>query len=281
MLPSLDLQERDLSILRGLFECRVMTAAHIAALHFNDSKGAAKNRLQKLKVAALIGERRRRVYEPSILFLTKAAFQLLKEHGVTNEYPAIEWAQLERRVAVSDLTLRHELLVMDVKAAFTSAARKTAHLTVKEFTTWPYLIQFRAKPRGGAEILTKPDGFIRIHEQSANGSSEHTFFLEVDRSTETLDTLATKAACYLSYYQSGEFAIRCGGVSTDYKAYPFRVLIVCKSKERGENAAKRLLQNNPPILTQCMFATLSETCAQPLAAIWSTPAKPLERMTLL
>jgi hypothetical protein len=47
-LFSIYLQKRDLALLRGLFESRVMTAGHIATLHFDNKPEAAKKRLQKL-----------------------------------------------------------------------------------------------------------------------------------------------------------------------------------------------------------------------------------------
>ena len=78
-------------------------------------------------------------------------------------------------------------------------------------------------------MLVKPDGFIRIHEAEADdGLSEHTFFLELDRSTETLDTLVSRALCYLDYYKSGNFAVRNGGKPTAFREYPFRVLMVLR-----------------------------------------------------
>ena len=82
-------QARDFAVLRTLFESRVMTTEHIAALHFDGRKEAAKKRLQKLKSAKLIAERARQVNEPSVLFLTRQAFALLHEHGVLKEYPPI------------------------------------------------------------------------------------------------------------------------------------------------------------------------------------------------
>lgn len=56
---SIDLQERDIAILRSLFECRVMTAAHIAALRFKGKQEYTKKRLQDLKSTGLVGERKR------------------------------------------------------------------------------------------------------------------------------------------------------------------------------------------------------------------------------
>jgi hypothetical protein len=142
---------------------------------------------------------------------------------------------------------------------------------VAEFSTWPALYQFKACRPSGERVTVKPDGFIRIHETEAGGLSEHTFFLEVDRSTETLDVLAQRCHCYLDYYRSGGFAICNGSSRGEYKEFPFRVIVVCKSTERRDNLAGRLLQNSPPIGTQVWLATTAQVVNDPLAAIWLRP----------
>src|SRR5690349_14639011 len=114
---SVSLQGRDFSLLRSLFESRVMTTDHAAAIYFDGKNEAAKKRLQKLKVAGLVGERPRRAFEPSVLFLTRKGLELLQEQGVLAQYPAFSLPALDRRARVSDLTIRHELEVMDVKTA--------------------------------------------------------------------------------------------------------------------------------------------------------------------
>ena len=53
-------QEFDFALLRGLLEYRVMTAGHITVLFFDGKKEAANKRLQKLKAAGFIGERKRK-----------------------------------------------------------------------------------------------------------------------------------------------------------------------------------------------------------------------------
>ena len=264
-------QDRDLDLLRGLFESRIMTAAHIAALYFNGSGEAAKKRLQKLKAAGMIGERMRSVSEPRILFLTSKAIELLRERGILAQYPTV--VTNGKRTQVSELTIRHELQVMDVKAAFCAALRERKTLTVAEFSTWPALHQFEIVDRiKRTNIVVKPDGFIRLHEQEKNGAtSEHTFFLELDRSTETQDTIATKARSYLEHYQSGGFAVQNGATRADYKKFPFRVLLIFQNAERRNNAAERLLLNNPPILTHSYLTTFAEFIAEPLGNVWVRP----------
>ena len=118
----------------------------------------------------------------------------------------------------------------------------------------------------------KPDGFIRIHEKESDGGlSEHTFFLEVDRSSESQEILAAKGHCYLDYYRSGGFAKKHGASASAYKEFPFRVLFVLKTEERRDNAAKRLLQNSPPIFSQVWLTTMNEITENPLVEIWVRP----------
>ncbi len=269
---SFSLQERDLGLLRALLECRIMTAAHAAILHFDGRTEAAKKRLQKLKAAALIAERRRQVNEPSVLFLSRAGLTLLADRGVLDGYPALSMASFEKRSQVSDLTIRHELAVMDTKAAFHRVLRSDPVFSVAEFGTWPRLYQFEATTPTGAETMVRPDGFIRIHEKEADGGlSEHCFFLEVDRSSETVDTLVSRAYAYLDFYKSGGFAERNGASASSFREYPFRVLMVFKTAERRNNVAERLLQNIPPILTQVCLSTADEVTSDPLGAVWIRP----------
>ena len=254
-----------------------MTLEHMAAFYFDERKEAAKKRVQKLKAAGLLNERPRRVNEPSVHFLTAKAFKLLAEHGHLAEYPRFSQSTLEKRAQVSALTLKHELEIMDVKAALCAAFAKTTAFKVVEFSTWPLLYEFTARrPAIGnapsSDVLVKPDGFIRIHEQEPDGGlSEHTFFLEVDRSTETQDTLALRAACYNDYYRTGGLAVRNGEPASAYKDFPFRVLFILKSAERRDNTAERLLRNTPPVLTQVLLTTMDELITSPLGSIWIRP----------
>jgi hypothetical protein len=275
-MPSLPilLQNRDVALLRGFFESRVMTTAHATALYFDKKTDAANKRLQKLKATGFIGERPRRAFAPAILFLTRKGLKQLQDEGVLTEYPSFALAALERRARVSDLTIRHELEVMDVKTAFHAAIKTTKTFTIAEFSTWPLLNEFSAYRPGydSAEVPVKPDGFIRIHETDDDGARfEHGFFLEVDRSNEVQETIVAKAGCYLDYYKRGGFAVRNGATRDDYKKFPFRVLMVFKSAERRNNTAIRLLQNTPPILTLAYLSTLEEVTNDPTGAIWIRP----------
>jgi hypothetical protein len=266
------LQDRDLFLLRDLLESRVMTLAHIAVHHFGGRAEAAKKRIQRLKTEGLLAERRRRQYEPSVLGLTAAAFALLKEHGDLDGYPSMSEAAWLRRSQVSDATIRHELAVMDVRAAFAREIAKTMELSCTSIVTWPRLIEFPVIRPAGESMLVRPDALVRIREKGSDGDAEHTFFLEVDRSSESLDTLAAKATDYREHYRSGDFARRNGGTVESRSEHPFRVLFALKSAERRNNIAERLLLIDPPILQMVMLGVFDDVVKDPLGAVWTCPA---------
>src|SRR5207249_4391864 len=108
-LRAVQLQDRDIALLRGLFESRILTVNQAAALYFEESLPAAQKRLGKLKAAGLIGERPRRSYDPSILFLTRRAFHVLCDGAHVLDYPQLSWANFEKRARISPLTLSHEI----------------------------------------------------------------------------------------------------------------------------------------------------------------------------
>lgn len=268
-----ELQDRDVALLKGLFESRLMTLSQATAIHFGGKHEAAKKRIQKLKAAGFLAERPRRAYDPSILFLTRKAFTALADGGYLDDYPALAWQNMEKRARVSELTLRHELAVMDFKAAVFTAAAKLPTLSVAEFSTWPLLYEFQASPGEGAKSMTtRPDGFIRIHEREADASlSEHSFFLEVDRSTEVLDTLVTRCQCYRDFYRKGGLAVRNGRPRSEFEQFPFRVLIIVRNAERRNNLCERLLSLRSPILSQVWLTTFRDATIEPLGGIWTRP----------
>lgn len=271
-------QERDFAILRGLYESRVMNIGHIAALYFDDHLDAARKRIQKLKQAGLIRDRVRGYSEAAAMLLTKKGFDFLKQHDRLDGFPVITDAEFESRSRVSSLTIRHELAVMDVKAAFIAALSKLPNVKIVQCTTWPRLSQFRVRQPsttgyGSSEVTVKPDGFLCIHERDANRIAEHNLYFEIDRGTESQRVLAEKAACYRAHYSSGQFAESCGGNRGEFEKYPFRVLAVFKTTERRDNAIKQLLRLNPPIKTMVWLAVMAEILANPLGLTWTRPTE--------
>jgi hypothetical protein len=265
-----ELSDRDWDLLRDLFESRVMTLRHVARLYFPGLKDMPKKRVQKLKAAGLVAERERtHVSQPSVLQLTKKAYEVLRKKRKLEEYPQIGF---ENRGKLSELKLKHELEVMDVKAALKPAIDGTERFEVVQFSTWPFLYEFKACDPRGMLVPTQPDAFIRVHETLLEGGvEEHYFFLEVDRSEEGQLVLAERAHCYGDFYRNGGFAARFGGTIETKKDYGFRVLITCKTEERRNNLAERLLLNTPPVHSQVWITTTAQLTENPLGPIWIRP----------
>jgi hypothetical protein len=202
-----------------------------------------------------------------MLFLSQKAFRHLIEQGHISDYPKLSTAAYEKRTRVSALTLRHEIEVNDVKAAFAKAVRIANLLQLAQFSTWPTLFQFWGYTRRGQRVRVQPDGFLRIRQ----GDEEYSFFLEVDRSSESHWRIAEKIECYLDFYRRGGLALRNGRPKNDYKEFPFRVLVIFRNAERRNNAAERLIAHQPSILSIVALTTIDEVRTDPLGPIWIRP----------
>jgi hypothetical protein len=184
---------------------------------------------------------------------------------------------MEKRARVSPFTLRHELDVLSSKAALMSALRATSQPRVTEFSTWPRLFSFKARqqtPDGYGRLVTmKPDAFVRIPKTGADDATAQqlSFYLELDRSTETQQNLRGRASGYLDFYRSGGFAQRCGHPREHFRQFPFRVLWIFRNAERRNNAAESFLRHHPPILTMAWLTTFDELVNDPLGDIWIRP----------
>lgn len=268
----IEIQDRDISLLKDLFVSRIMSLSHIAALHFDGKSEAAKKRVQKLKAAGYISERPRKAREPSALSLTKEALVYLDNHLHLSLYPRLSIPAFDRRSRMSELTIRHELEVMDAKASLVPAVEKSPGMKVVDFTKWPKMIEFDVPIRSKGVVRVKPDGFLRAEEtNAAQEVYEYALYLEVDRGTETLDTLTERADCYREHYASGGYALSRGGTKSDREAIPFRVPVVLPGEARRDNIVLKFLTLNPPIETQVWLTTRHELLSDPLGAIWVRP----------
>lgn len=270
---TLKIQPRDLLVLGGLLDSRVLLLKHIAALFFDGRVDAAKKRVHRLKAAGLIRERPRGPRERSVLHLAKAGFEILQQQHALPDDRRLIWLSLLRRMQVSVLTVAHELEVADVRAALCAAIAKTHTLRVTMFSTWPAHHRFSIlEPATGERCTVEPDGYIGVAQERADGRRrDHSFFLEVDRSTESVERVVRQVGRYRTYYTSGGFAKRNGCPPDDYTRHPFRVLLVLKSAARRDHVARALLELSPPVLSQAWLTTHAEITASPLAEIWIEP----------
>jgi hypothetical protein len=259
------LQERDVSLLVDLLESRVLSLDHIHTLHFPEKYEMAKKRVRRLKAAGYLTERPRRIGEPSMLHLTWKGYSALRTGGHVGEDAALSPQTFTRRMGVSAQMLAHELMIGDVKSAFTTAVGNSERFSDLNFDVWPRRYEFVVN-RDNRRVTVKPDGHIRFVEKNDSEEFEYHYFFEADTGSETLDRVVEKCV----NYRRGGYAVFCGGTEDEYKSHPFRVLVVCQSEKRRNNLAERLLQVDPPFSTMILLTTLADCVADTLGQIWMT-----------
>jgi Replication-relaxation len=264
--------DRDVRVLRELFDSRLLTTSQLAAIHFDARIEAAKQRLHHLKKAKLItGRARISPAEPQPIKLTRDGFQWLRDHAGLDDYPRLSWGSMRVRLSVSDLTLRHELAVGDVKAAFYNHARKHEGVTIDRFVTWPRLLRFKNPDARSSQKLVSPDGFTRMSMAIAEQSVRYDCFLEIDRGTETIGRILARAVAYVQHYKGGAYAKRLGGDPNRPHEYPFRVLWTFPSRSRLRNFAEACRKSTPPILKMHWLAVQADVVTDPFSDIWVRP----------
>ncbi len=212
---NLHLTARDRAVLIGLFEARVFTLKQLAKLYFEDRYEMTKKRLQKLKAAGYVRALNRAPFQPSALVLAKKGFLAVRHAEELARYPEIPWNTFYKRTQIADSTLRHELAVSEVRVALLSTIRERNDLELLELTTWPWQINFEARfpvKRDGftykKAMTIRPDGLLRLKHRLPNGSSRDlTFYLEIDRSTESQTQLLKKASGYIAHRNQEPFQV--------------------------------------------------------------------------
>jgi hypothetical protein len=283
-VEDLELQPRDIRLLLDLFEGRIIRIREAAALYYDGSDDVAKRRLRYMAEAGLLKDvpnKSEKGKPPVVYAFAVGAFRLLTEHGVLQGFSPKEWDQkLRKRFTMAASTLEHELAILEVRAAMVPAIDTHPGHKVMEFGTWPEAFAFKTKlvEEGKVRTVTqKPDGYLCIAKHGLDGRRAFLhFFIEVDRGTEELKTLASKAERYREHYRSGGFADWLGQPRGSYRAHPFRVLMVLPSSERAANVARAIGASK-----QVWISTHQDVRTNPLGAIWTVPGISTERRCAL
>lgn len=235
--PVLHLTQRDLEIIRAVYEYRALTTPQVEALLFpGGTKGKTNTcrlRLKKLfhngylwrSEMPAIGK------APLVYRIDREALPLLSVI-LDIEPEEIDWHPRERVIPN-----QHLLKTNDVRIAINLAA--AAHgLVIEQWLDDRTLKRTHAKdqvtivgPKGGKKQVTViPDGYFRLWYPDKEKRAH--FFLEVDLATEVGQAsqwgrrdFATKMRKYTTYFYSGLFQRR-------YKAKTARVLTVTTSDRR-------------------------------------------------
>jgi hypothetical protein len=197
-----------LAIVRQVGELRLMSARQLQAIHFPDAdhgsqSGATRARqraLKRLLRDGLLMQLERRIggvragSAGLVLALGGVGQRVLALDG-----PRRRWYEPTARFV--DHTLAMAQLVVDV-----TLAARAGRLDVLEQQAEPRCWREFAGIVG--RLLLRPDAFLVL----GSGDYELRWFIEIDRASESLPTIARKCRLYADYYQSGAEQAKSGGV---------------------------------------------------------------------
>jgi hypothetical protein len=224
-----ELQDGDIELLHSVYQLRIATIDHLAALS-GRSVRALWGRLLKLK------ERRyltsvARFMQKQVYAIGSAARPVLIEHG----YAPQDFAA--RRIRHNELTeigIRHSLFVADIHARMLLPTH-TGPITLADWqegsTLWDSVVTRRDNP----PIPVRPDAYFILRQADRpEGKNKVHVFLEADRSTMSHERMATKIAGYLAYYEQGGYRQKYPGMRA------FIVATVTQTRKRAHELRKDL-----------------------------------------
>jgi hypothetical protein len=195
------LTDRDLEVLRSLYQLRLLTARQVQRLHvFGESSSTRTRRtralLQRLSDLSVVVRLERRIggVQPGstahVYGLSGLGLAVLDVQGPYGRRRRTVWE-------TKPYFARHVLTVSELCVALAERTR-TDHVELIAFDGEPACWRRFSGPAGAAVTL-KPDAFMQV----GIGEFERHAFVEVDMATESLPTVARKCQSYEAYWRSG------------------------------------------------------------------------------
>lgn len=266
-----EIQKRDLDIIKEVLESRFLTTSQIQALFFG-SASACKLRLQKLYHSGIL----QRIFAPvsygsseAVYCPTRKGVNLLIKSG---EVEKEEISFRPKQNKVSNRKIQHELDINDIKIALTLKvaeikdfylrpehpnSKKRPNLsTLKKIFCWKRGSSTWDKVRNPKKQKRK---HLPVRPDLVFSLNETAYFLEVDRGTMTLGRFQRKLRGYREYFSDGRFRSK-------YSVDDFRVLTTAPSERRRNNLLERAIKEQG--MVKCLFAVFDELIESPFGKVW-------------
>ncbi len=193
------LSERDLAIIRQVAELRLMSARQIQEIHFPDvehENDAAAMRARQRVLGRLCRDRLLISLERRIGGIRAGSAGLVLALGPVGQRVLTDDGRRRRSYEPTLRFVDHTLAIAQLIVDLSVAARRG----------WLDMLDAQAEPQswrqfsglGGRRVL-RPDAFLAL----GVGEYELRWFVEVDRSSESLPVVLRKCRLYADYYQSG------------------------------------------------------------------------------
>jgi hypothetical protein len=202
------LSERDLAILRQVAGLRLMSARQIQAVHFPDDEHdneAAATRARQRVLERLTRDRLLTRLERRIGGVRAGSAGFVLALGPVGQRVLAAGGPRRRTYEPSYRFVDHTLAIAQLLVDLTVAARRGL---VEVLDTQAEPQSWRAFPGIGGRHCLRPDAFVVL----GSGEYELRWFIEVDRSSESMPVVVRKCRLYAEYYQSGREQAAHGGV---------------------------------------------------------------------
>jgi len=250
------LSERDLAIVATLDRLRLASSLQIERLHQADSNAVANARqirriLQKLVRLGVLIRLDRRI--GGVRAGSSAYVYALDVGGqrIASASGPAGGSRLRRPWTPGYAFLAHRLAITELYVELVEAER-SGSCDLLAYDAEPLSWRRFPRPEGGYLTL-KPDAFLRL----GLGQFEDSYFVEIDRGTESLPAVGRKLLAYRRHWQSGREQARLG-------VYP-RVLFVVHDATRRE-AIMDLIRRQPAEAQPLFDVVLEDAALSTLTA---------------
>lgn len=270
----LQLQHRDMELLRELGECRFLNTEQILALH----PGGRRNFLRRLALMYDLGyldrpktQSRSKLPSPHIVYsLGRQGVEAV--FGDAGQYQVVlrRMREIERSLPL----IAHALMISQFKTCLTLATRKRDDLKLEQWLQG-YDLKYSLRDKYDRNPELVPDAFFVI---GYNGY-EYPVFLEVDRGTMTEERFVSKLKLYWRWWREERIKDSLGFTH-------FRVITVTPNETRSENLRIASKEANTDRKGSNMFLFACDkrySIAKPEAIfepIWKSPKDDLPKTIL-
>jgi len=243
-----------LILLRDLYFSRAATRIQLERLSPPGIRHETADRLAELCEQGLVRPRELRIGGEVVFCLSRSGFDCAASNGVIPEAVGIAPKRIWRRLEVSDMTILHELELVDLRIAFEREGRRALDVIDCQLETC--LNQCSFTGREGRRMF--PDGRLRLRRRGG-GDSSLVFYIEHDRGSETLSRIVGKVADYRHLAEHGKEA--------------FRLIVVVPSVERRNNIALELARAFPELPNFILIGVFAEVIRNPFEDVFLTPGQ--------
>lgn len=220
------LTDKDIQILHFLNQARYATTSQLARLFYSDSPKPetalrrANFTTQRLLKAGLISHLKRRiggVRAGSASYVWQITFQGLKLLKSQDETIILRY---KNQYEPTQHHVEHTLAITELFVETLEVSRHSEKIALEKFSFEPSSWRGYQK-LSGVGMTLKPDAYLKLIVQEY----EDHYFLEVDRSTESLARVVNTCKKYIEYYRSGI-------EQRQHEVFPYVLWIVLDDKRK-------------------------------------------------